>query len=407
MARFIHTDFESRIASHATTAPSVTLRAGALLALAAPAVLAACWFGPHSASESADVRQLFVQPFNAAWGSSLLIAVATFVVRAVQRHRSNARRMLGAYQVGEKIGEGGMGVVYKASHTLLQRSAAIKVLPAERAGERDRRRFEREVQLTSRLTHPNTISIYDYGRTPEGSFYYAMEYVDGCDLQTLVEKYGPQDPARVAHILAQLVSALGEAHRVGLIHRDIKPANVMLCERGGNADVVKVLDFGLIKDITTARGSDTEADGERLVGTPLYMSPEQLTDPNRVDARSDLYAVGALGYFLLTGVPPFSGRTVLEVCSHHLRTTPVAPSVRLGVAIPRELEALIMACLAKAPEDRPQSAAVLEAALVRFAAGWTQTCAQHWWFEREACQAAVARLDSLARYIESERPLAA
>jgi eukaryotic-like serine/threonine-protein kinase len=405
MARFTHTDFESRLASQAT-APSLTLRAGALLALAAPAVLAACWFGPHAGSESA-IAQLFVQPFNLAWIGSLLIALATLVTRSLQRHRANARRMVGAYQVGEKIGEGGMGVVYKASHTLLRRSAAIKVLPAERAGERDRRRFEREVQLTSRLTHPNTISIYDYGRTPEGSFYYAMEYVDGCDLQTLVEKHGPQEPERVAHILAQLVSALGEAHRVGLIHRDIKPANVMLCERGGNADVVKVLDFGLIKDITTARGSDTEADGERLVGTPLYMSPEQLTEPNRVDARSDLYAVGALGYFLLTGVPPFSGRTVLEVCSHHLRTLPIAPSARLGAAIPRELEALIMGCLAKAPEDRPQSAAVLEAALVRFAANWTQTRARRWWFERDAWEAAVTRLDNLARFIESEEVLAA
>jgi serine/threonine-protein kinase len=351
--------------------------------------------------------QLFVQPFDLVWGSALVIALATIVRRAVQRQRANARHMLGAYRVGEKIGEGGMGVVYKASHTLLQRSAAIKVLPAERAGERDRRRFEREVQLTSRLTHPNTISIYDYGRTPEGSFYYAMEYVDGCDLQTLVEQHGPQDPARVAHILAQLVSALGEAHRVGLIHRDIKPANVMLCERGGNADVVKVLDFGLIKDITTARGSDTEADGERLVGTPLYMSPEQLTEPNRVDARSDLYAVGALGYFLLAGVPPFSGRTVLEVCSHHLRTQPVAPSARLGAAIPRELEALIMACLAKAPEDRPESAAALEGSLRRFSANWTQTRARRWWFEQDVRAAAVTRLDNLARFIESEEVLAA
>jgi serine/threonine-protein kinase len=407
MARILHTDLESRLAAQATAAPSLTLRAGALLALAAPAVLAACWFGPRSLSESADVAQLFVHPFAAAWGSSLVIALATIAVRAVQRHRSNARRMLGAYQLGEKIGEGGMGVVYKASHSLMQRSAAIKVLPAERAGERDRRRFEREVQLTSRLTHPNTISIYDYGRTPEGSFYYAMEYVDGCDLQTLVDQHGPQDPARVAHILAQLVSALGEAHRVGLIHRDIKPANVMLCERGGNADVVKVLDFGLIKDITTARGSDTEADCERLIGTPLYMSPEQLTEPNRVDARSDLYAVGALGYFLLTGEPPFSGRTVLEVCSHHLRTMPVPPSVRLGAAIPRELEALIMACLAKQPEDRPQSAAALEAALHRFAPNWTQARARRWWFERDACVAAVARLNNLAHFIESNEVLAA
>jgi serine/threonine-protein kinase len=290
----------------------------------------------------------------------------------------------------------------------LQRPAAIKLLPAGRAGERERKRFEREVQLTSRLTHPNTISIYDYGRTPTGSFYYAMEYVDGCDLQTLVERDGPQDPARVAHLLAQLAGALSEAHRVGLIHRDIKPANVMLCERGGVADVVKVLDFGLIKEIDSAgRGADTEADGERLVGTPLYMSPEALTDPNSVDARSDLYAVGALGYFLLTGVPPFSGRTVLEVCSHHLRSTPVSPSARLGATIPRELEALILACLAKSPEDRPQDAGALERALLRFAASWTQERAERWWFERDASSSVIARLDNLSKLIESREALAA
>jgi serine/threonine protein kinase len=398
MARFTDIVFES--SSGATSAPSPTLRAGAVVALAAPAVLAACWFGPHAAAESADLAQLFLPSFTSALAVSLAVAAVAFFLR----RRAARDRKVGSYRLDAKIGEGGMGIVYKATHALLQRPAAIKLLPAERSGERDRRRFEREVQLTSRLSHPNTISIYDYGRTNAGEFYYAMEYVDGCDLQTLVEREGPQDPARVAHVLAQLAGALSEAHRVGLIHRDIKPANVMLCERGGVSDVVKVLDFGLIKEIDGAgRVVDTEVDSERLVGTPLYMSPEALTDPSSVDARTDLYAVGALGYFLLTGVPPFSGRTVLEVCSHHLRSTPVAPSARLGAAIPGELEALILSCLAKSPDDRPASAAALESALLQFAAASTQE-------ERRSLECGsliVGRLDNLARFIESQAALAA
>jgi serine/threonine protein kinase len=338
----------------------------------------------------------------------LLVAAALAVgLRLLQHRRSGGDQLLGSYRLDRKIGEGGMGIVYRASHTLLQRAAAIKVLPAERAGERDRRRFEREVQLTSQLTHPNTISIYDFGRTPNGLFYYAMEYVDGCDLQTLVEREGPQPPARVARILAQVAGALSEAHRSGLIHRDIKPANIMLCERGGVADVVKVLDFGLIKRIDSGRGADTEADHDRLVGTPLYMSPEALLEPSSVDARSDLYAVGALGYFLLTGEPPFAGRTVLEVCAHHLRTIPVSPSLRLGAAVPPELEALILACLAKSPDARPDSAAVLERALLELAASWTQARAEQTCCERDACYSAVERLENLARFIEADQVLAA
>src|SRR4029077_236110 len=192
----------------------------------------------------------------------------------------------------------------------------------------------------SMLTHPNTIAIYDFGRTEEGSFYYAMEYLDGFTLQSLVEREGPQDPARVAHILVQLTGALMEAHRAGLIHRDVKPANVMLCERGGMAYVVKVLDFGLTKELE-GRGDVTQSDLHRIVGTPLYMCPEALTAPETVDPRSDLYAVGAVGYFLLTSVPPFSGNTLVEVCGHHLHSAPVPPSKRRGSPIPRRLEALI------------------------------------------------------------------
>jgi serine/threonine-protein kinase len=311
---------------------------------------------------------------------ALLVAVAGACVGAVCKIRRSAARetQLGQYTLGEKIGEGGMGVVYKANHALLRRPAAIKLLAPEFAGEQHLARFEREVQLTSQLTHPNTISVYDFGRTANGTFYYAMEYVDGLDLQTLVEQDGPQDPARVAHLLAQLAGALAEAHGVGLIHRDVKPANLMVCQRGGQKDVVKVLDFGLIKELG-AKGNLNHTDVHHIVGTPLYLSPEAITAPDSVDARSDLYALGAVGYFLLTGTPLFSGKNVVEVCGHHLHTLPVRPSERLGAPIPAELEALILSCLAKAPEQRPASAAQLQKALLELAAEWTQERAAEWW----------------------------
>lgn len=283
-------------------------------------------------------------------------------------------RRFGPYTLDEKIGEGGMGVVFRAHHELLRRPTAVKLLAANRAREEDLRRFEREVQLTSLLTHPNTISIYDFGRTPEGTFYYAMEYVDGCDLETLVEREGPQPPARVAHLLAQVASALSEAHDAGLVHRDVKPANVMVCDRAGALDVVKVLDFGLTKEVGERDVSKT--DEQRIVGTPLYLSPEAVITPERVDARSDLYALGAVGYFLLTGVAPFAGDNPVEVCFQHLHAAPVPPSKRLGAPVPQALEAMILACLEKSKERRPSSAAAVETALAALAAEWTRERAQ-------------------------------
>ena len=275
----------------------------------------------------------------------------------------------GPYILGEKIGEGGMGVVYKAHQVGHDRPAAIKLLPFDRAEGRNVERFEREFQLTRKLSHPNTISVYDFGRTPEGSLYYAMEYLEGLDLQKLVDRTGPQPPARVAHLLAQICGALVEAHGAGLLHRDIKPANVFLCEQGAMRDQVKVLDFGLIKEFGVRAGDAAQTDVDSVVGTPTYLSPEAITAPDQMDGRSDLYAVGALGYFLLTGAPPFSGKTALEVCARHLHCEPVPPSAR--TAVPAELERLIMSCLAKSPAARPHDAASLRAALQPLAAEWT------------------------------------
>jgi serine/threonine-protein kinase len=255
----------------------------------------------------------------------------------------------------------------------------VKLLAAGHDRPESLERFEREAELTSRLSHPNTVAVYDFGRTSSGTPFYAMEYLDGLDLETLVERHGPQDPRRVAHLLAQLAGALAEAHGLGLVHRDVKPANVMLCERGGTRDVVKVLDFGLTKELGGPERGDS--DGGRVVGTPLYLAPEAILTPERVDARSDLYAVGAIGYFLLAGAPPFTGRTVAEVCAHHLHTTP-RPLPR-DSRVPPALEALLLRCLAKSPEDRPESAATLRAELLELASTWTEQEASAWWAEHD------------------------
>jgi serine/threonine protein kinase len=252
-----------------------------------------------------------------------------------------------------------MGVVYKGRHAMLRRPTAIKLLDADKVTDQSIGRFEREVQITSQLTHPNTVAIFDFGRTPEGVFYYAMEYLEGIDLQALVDQYGPQPAGRVIHILRQVCGSLYEAHSTGLVHRDIKPANLMLTRRGGEADVVKVLDFGLVK----AREDDPQGgEAQGLAGTPLYMSPEAIQLPNSVDGCSDIYAVGAVGYFLLTGRPVFEAASIMELCNKHVSETPVPPSQRLGKPVPEDLENAILACLEKTRAKRPQTARDLAAA---------------------------------------------
>jgi serine/threonine-protein kinase len=333
-----------------------------------------------SADHAADpAGYMFVLSAGGTW-TLATVATATFCSRVIwglQRKVDEAEQ-LGQYTLAEKIGEGGMGVVYRAHHAMLRRPTAVKLLRPDDAGEANLVRFEREVQLTSKLTHPNTIAIFDYGRTADGVFYYAMELLDGLTLEELVLAHGPLSPSRTIHVLRQVCGALAEAHSIGLIHRDVKPANVVLCERGGAADVVKVVDFGLVKDL----GDDTGVtQANTLAGTPLYMSPEAVRDPSSIDARSDLYAVGAVAYYLLTGKDVFEGATILEVCSHHLRSTPIAPSERAGRELPDDLESLVLSCLEKDPAARPKDARTLRAALGHCgdAAGWTEEEAASWW----------------------------
>jgi serine/threonine-protein kinase len=317
----------------------------------------------------------------AFWWAIVTVA-ATIVSSVVFGLRAEVRRArrLGQYTLEAKIGEGGMGVVYRAQHGMMQRPTAIKLLRPEHAGEASLKRFEREVQLTARLTHPNTITLFDYGRTPDGVFYYAMELLDGASLERVVTIAGPLAAARVIHVLHEVAGALVEAHGAGLIHRDIKPANIILCCQGGLYDFPKVVDFGLVKDLDP--GADpalTRAD--TIAGTPLYIAPEAITAPESVSPQADLYSLAAVGYFALTGRPVFDGRTLVEVCSHHIHARPEPPSSRLGTPVPADLEALLLECLEKDPRRRPSGAHELRRRLQACAAfgAWTQDEARAWW----------------------------
>ncbi|WP_145208616.1 serine/threonine protein kinase [Planctomycetes bacterium TBK1r] len=320
--------------------------------------------------------------------SAIAIFVFTLIVARLQRQAREAvieAQQLGQYTLEQKLGEGGMGVVYKGRHSMLRRPTAIKLLHADKVNEASIARFEREVQITCQLNHPNTIAIYDYGRTPEGVFYYAMEYLDGIDLQQLVNQYGPQPESRVIHILSQICGSLFEAHSNGLVHRDVKPANVMLNRRGCEPDLVKVLDFGLVKDITQSSGgpnkrSDRSEDG-MLTGTPLYMSPESIQAPMTIDSSTDIYAVGAIGYFLLTGHAVFEAGSIAQLCQKHIEEYPVPPSKRAKIDVSGQLEDAIMSCLEKSRAKRPQTARDLGVQISRCpAAGkWTIEDGDRWW----------------------------
>jgi len=320
--------------------------------------------------------------FTVIGGITVLSLVAAFMsaflLSRLSRQLGRAQR-LGAYTLERKISEGGMATIHLARHALLKRPTAIKILKKHVATDEFVHRFEREVQLASQLLHPNTVQIYDFGRTAEGEPYYVMEYLDGVTLAELVRESGRVPPGRVIHILRQIAAALREAHLRGLVHRDVKPENVMLCRRGED-DVVKLLDFGLVKNL---EGADTRDITRQLkiVGTPLYMAPERLRQPSDVDARADIYALGAVGYLLLTGKPVFDGDDTLAISNQVLHAP--APRVSAVVDVPEGLDALIAACLEKDRGRRPQSAQAVVEALDRLASrlAWTQVDAAAWWNE--------------------------
>jgi serine/threonine-protein kinase len=336
---------------------------------------------------------------------AVAITIATAgsaIIYGLRREVRHARK-LGQYTLEEKLGEGGMGVVYRARHAMLRRPTAVKLIKPEHLSEASRLRFEREVQLTAGLSHPNTVTIFDYGRTRDGVFYYAMELLEGIGLDQLVAMEGPQPPGRAAYVLRQVLEALSEAHAVGLVHRDVKPANVILCERGGLSDVAKVVDFGLVKDLEASGGITHDT---TLVGTPLYLAPEAIRS-SAIDARADLYSVGAVAYFLLTARNVFNGRTVVEVCGHHLHTPPVPPSERLGSSLPAALESWVLACLEKEPERRPASASEAALGLERcgIAGTWTQADARAWWQAKGRAMASRRRTDVAPSEFTTSRPI--
>ena len=329
--------------------------------------------------------------------AGLALVIALLVGRRLSRAvdaeievAADRARRLGQYTLEGRIGEGGMGAVYRARHAMLRRPTAIKLLRADQAGSAQAlRRFESEVQQSALLTHPNTIRIYDYGRTPDNVFYYAMELLDGVTLEDVVAATGPMEPARVIHILRQVCGSLQEAHTAGLVHRDVKPANLMLCRQGGAPDFVKVLDFGLVKSLDG--DSDDSAAAHDIAGSPRYLAPESVTDPNGVDGRADLYAVGAVGYFLLTGTPVVAGETMGELLTSLLQTVPERPSERTGTALPKDLEDVLLACLEKSPDDRPPTAADLATRLEACDAAddWNAARAQEWWADNAGRLSAV------------------
>ena len=298
---------------------------------------------------------------------------------------TRARRM-GSYHLVERLGEGGMGEVWRAEHRTLARPAAIKLVRPEAIGgspvERHTliRRFEREARATAALTSPHTIQLFDYGVSPAGTFYYVMELLRGLDLEAFVARFGPMPASRAAHLLHQACLSLDEAHNQGMVHRDVKPANIYLCRVGRQHDFVKLLDFGLVKSVGAERPREATLTAAHMAaGTPAFMAPEMATGESHIDGRADLYALGCVGYWLVTGQQVFDERNPMRLMLAHAHEPPERPSRRSEVPIPDAFDELVMACLRKSPADRPQTAEALATALEGLASAWTPDEATRWW----------------------------
>ena len=308
----------------------------------------------------------------------LALVLATVWIQRLRRQRDEARRV-GNYELIEQIAEGGMASVWRARHRLLKRPVAVKLLSLRVANDEGSARFAREVRLASQLMHPNTVAIFDYGHSSSGELFCVMELLDGITVQQLIERFGPQSPARVAWVLQGIAGSLSEAHEKGLVHRDIKPANVMLCRRGADVDIVKVLDFGLVKSVVEPHTQDLTR-ALRILGTPSYMAPERIEHPASADVRSDLYSVGALGYFMLAGKPPYQAEDDLAL-AYKVINAPV-PSLDVDGS----LSELIYCCLQKDVVKRPQSAQEVIDLLqqVMHEGQWTAVDARSWWTAHHA-----------------------
>jgi tRNA A-37 threonylcarbamoyl transferase component Bud32 len=324
--------------------------------------------------------------------SYLLLGAAVAISHVVTRlgQQVSKEREMGSYRLGELLGRGGMGEVYRATHRMLARPAAIKLIRpevlAERSGESANlaiTRFRREAEAAAELRSPHTVELYDFGVTDDGTLYFVMELLQGMDLETLVRREGPLPAKRVIHILRQVCESLEEAHANGLVHRDIKPANIHVGRVGLRQDFVKVLDFGLVKSVGSLDGDSMATAAGLTPGTPAYMAPEMAMG-EKVDGRADIYAVGCVAYYLLTGWLVFEGTGSFQVIAKHIQEAPVPPSQRTEMLIPAALERVVLACLAKKPEDRPQTAAELDRELAEIETEpWSQEEAQRWWRQHQ------------------------
>jgi tRNA A-37 threonylcarbamoyl transferase component Bud32 len=341
---------------------------------------------PLAASRHAELpRELYFSLLDMATLLAVALAIAVFGSHRIQVLEEQAfeAQQLGQYRLKRRLGAGGMGEVYLAEHLLLRRPCAVKLIRPEQAGDpTNLQRFEREVQAMATLTHWNTVEIYDYGHADDGTFYYVMEYLPGQNLDHLVTCYGPLPPARAIHLLRQVCRALREAHGIGLLHRDIKPSNIIACERGGVYDVAKLLDFGLVQETNLGKDGGRLTQHGTIIGSPPYMSPEQAAGKSALDARSDIYSLGAVAYFLLTGQPPFVRETAMMMLMAHAYD-PVVPPDTLRPELPADLQAVVLRCLEKDPSRRFPDAHSLEQALASCAAAdqWTEQQAALWWHE--------------------------
>lgn len=318
---------------------------------------------------------------------AFLALVPATLIRRLGRAAGVARE-LGSYRLGRLLQRGGMGEVYEATHRMIAKPAAIKLIRPELLADSPAfaemivERFYREAEAVAALKSPHTVALYDFGVAADGTLYYVMELLEGIDLQRLVERFGPLPPERVAHILCQVCDSLGEAHGRGMVHRDIKPSNIVLCHLGLTADFVKVLDFGLVRrEVQTQAGTEGLSAPMGHPGTPSYMAPEMVSGSGSIDRRADLYALGCVGYWLLTGHTVFEGASPIQVMYHHGYDAPVPPSARLGAPLPGDLEALILETLAKIPDDRPQTAEAFgqRVAACELAGSWDSAHARTWW----------------------------
>jgi eukaryotic-like serine/threonine-protein kinase len=365
------------LGGRAAVVPSSAVRTAlvgllSLTPLAATTVLADCLRTNNSGPEQ---MVLFAAVFGFGIAAVGVSVVTSHIVHRLRRKVRWATQ-LGPYVVGRKLDEGGMGTVYEAWHALLKRRTALKLVKPSLSGARADERFAAEARITSELNHPNTVSLYDYGCTSDGIYYYAMELVDGITLDELSRHEGTLPAGRVTHLLRQVAASLAHAHARGLIHRDIKPTNVMVCNREGQPDLVKVLDFGLAMRVSAS----DEPDSSRA-GTPAFMPPEVARDLPSVGPASDVYSVAVLGYVLLTGSLPFSGKSAHSMLHAHVHQPPIPPSLRSSKNVPRDLEMVLLSCLDKDPEKRPRDGSELlkELEKCRPDPAWTNQDARDWW----------------------------